>query len=77
MNSQVAYECGYLDATRLLREGRYISPYATLEHTRFTITDGELPAYYEGCRDAVIYHTSHENHTPHDQNEPRPAPSHR
>lgn len=65
MSNQVAYECGYLDAIRLLREGRYISPYATLEHTRFTITDGELPAYYEGCRDAVIYHTSHEQNQHH------------
>jgi hypothetical protein len=65
MSNQVAYECGYLDAMRLLREGRYISPFATLEHTRYIITDGELQSYYEGCRDAVIHHTNHETHTNH------------
>lgn len=65
MSHQVAYECGYLDADRLLRAGSYISPYATLEHTKYTITDDELPSYYEGCRDAVINHTDHNHEKEH------------
>jgi hypothetical protein len=68
MNHQIAYECGYLDADRLLRAGTYISPYATLEHTLFTINDGELQSYYEGCKDAVINHkNTNENHISHHQ----------
>jgi hypothetical protein len=59
---QVAYECGYLDATRLLKAGAYVSPFATLAITAYTIHPDEIPAYYEGCRDAVIHFT--QSHTP-------------
>jgi len=53
MNEIVAYECGFLDATNLLIAGEYLSPYMTLERTKYTIKDHELEAYYKGCADAV------------------------
>jgi hypothetical protein len=56
MSAQVAYECGFLDATRHLRAGTYISPYLCLEHTTFHIPDAEIAFYYQGCIDAVIEH---------------------
>lgn len=56
MSAQVAYECGFLDATRALRAGTYVSPYLCLEQTYFTITDAEIAFYYQGCIDAVIEH---------------------
>lgn len=56
MSAQVAYECGFLDATRALRAGTYISPYLCLESTYYTITDAEMCFYYQGCIDAVIEH---------------------
>jgi hypothetical protein len=33
--------------------GQYISPFVTLEKTKYTIKDHELEAYYKGCADAV------------------------
>jgi hypothetical protein len=53
MNQIVAYECGFLDATNLLIAGEYLSPYMTLERTKYIIKDHELEAYYKGCADAV------------------------
>lgn len=56
MSAQVAYECGFLDATAHLRAGTYVSPYLCLEHTIYTITDAEMYIYFQGCIDAVIEH---------------------
>jgi hypothetical protein len=53
MDAIVAYECGFLDATNLLMAGQYISPFVTLEKTKYIIKDHELEAYYKGCADAV------------------------
>ena len=53
MSEIVAYECGFLDAMRLLRSGEYVSPFVTLEHTTYTIPDHEVQSYYRGCADAV------------------------
>jgi hypothetical protein len=53
MNEIVAYECGYLDAMRLLKLGEYISPFVTLDRTQYIIKDHELEAYYQGCISAV------------------------
>jgi hypothetical protein len=53
MDAIVAYECGFLDATNALRAGQYISPFVTLEKTKYTIKDHEVEAYYKGCADAV------------------------
>jgi hypothetical protein len=53
MNEIVAYECGFLDAMRLLKAGEYISPFVTLDKTKFVIFDHELESYYRGCADAV------------------------
>jgi len=53
MDIIVAYECGYLDAMSLLMAGQYISPFVTLEKTKYIIKDHELEAYYKGCADAV------------------------
>jgi len=57
VSHQVAYECGFIDATRLLRAGAYVSPFATLAVTSYVIGPDEMLAYYEGCRDAVIKFT--------------------
>jgi hypothetical protein len=53
MNEIVAYECGFLDAMRLLKAGEYISPFVTLDKTTYIIKDHELEAYYQGCISAV------------------------
>jgi hypothetical protein len=53
MEAIVAYECGYLDAMRLLKLGEYISPFVTLDKTTYIIKDHELEAYYRGCASAV------------------------
>ena len=53
MNIIVSYECGFLDAMRLLKAGEYISPFVTLDKTTYTIKVHELEAYYKGCADAV------------------------
>jgi len=53
MDTIVAYECGFLDAMRLLKAGEYISPFVTLDRTQYIIKDHELEAYYKGCADAV------------------------
>ena len=53
MDTIVAYECGFLDAMRLLTAGEYISPFVTLDKTTYIIKDHELEAYYKGCADAV------------------------
>jgi hypothetical protein len=53
METIVAYECGFLDAMRLLKAGEYISPFVTLDRTQYIIKDHELEAYYRGCAQAV------------------------
>jgi len=53
MEQIVSYECGFLDAMRLLKAGEYISPFVTLDKTAYIIKDHELEAYYKGCADAV------------------------
>jgi hypothetical protein len=53
MDTIVAYECGFLDAMRLLKSGGYISPFVTLDKTTYIIKDHELESYYRGCADAV------------------------
>ena len=57
MNEIVAYECGFLDAIRLLKAGEYISPFVTLDKTTYIIKDNELEAYYKGCAEAVCEYT--------------------
>jgi len=39
MDTIVAYECGFLDAMRLLKAGEYISPFVTLDKTTYIIKD--------------------------------------
>jgi hypothetical protein len=53
METIVAYECGFLDAMRLLKAGEYMSPFVTLDKTTHIIKDHELESYYRGCADAV------------------------
>jgi hypothetical protein len=53
MSEIVAYECGFLDAMRLLTAGEYISPFVNFEKTKYIIKDHELEAYYQGCISAV------------------------
>jgi hypothetical protein len=53
MEQIVSYECGFLDAMRLLKAGEYISPFVTLDKTSYIIKDHELESYYRGCANAV------------------------
>jgi hypothetical protein len=57
MEQIVSYECGFLDAMRLLKAGEYISPFVTLDRTTYIIKDHELEAYYKGCAEAVWEYT--------------------